>query len=102
MGALAPLMADDMVFLTPGRGPFGKREFLEGSQQSAGKVKVSLQADVMEVRVAGDLGYCWLKLAVTVTPPDGGPPMRHAGQTIGIYRRESGRWVLARDANLVA
>ena len=28
--ALAPLMEDDMVFLTPGREPFGKREFLEG------------------------------------------------------------------------
>ena len=88
--ALAPLMADDIVFLTPGREPFGKREFLEGSRQSAGTVKVSVQADVKEVRVAGDLGYCWLKLAVTVTPPDGGPPMHHAGQTIGIYRREGG------------
>jgi len=36
-------------------------------------------------------GYCWLKLAVTVTQPDGGPPIKHAGQTIGIYRREGGR-----------
>jgi len=99
--ALAPLMADDMVFLTPGGEPFGKREFLEASRQSAGNVTCSVQADVVEVRVAGDLGYCWLKLAVTVTPPDGAPPMQHAGPTIGIYRREGGRWVLARDANLV-
>ena len=99
--ALAALMADDMVFLTPGREPFGKREFLGGSQQSAGEVKVSVQADVQEVRVAGDLGYCWLKLRVTVTPPLGGAPMHHSGHTIGIYRREGGRWVLARDANLV-
>jgi len=50
--ALAPLMADDMVFLTPAREPFGNREILEGSRQSAGKV--SVQADVKEVRVAGD------------------------------------------------
>jgi uncharacterized protein (TIGR02246 family) len=98
--ALGPLMADDMVFLTPGREPFGKREFLEGSRQSAPKPKVSVQADVREVRLVGDLGYCWLKLAVTVTPPDGAP-MQLAGHTIGIYRREGGRWVLARDANLV-
>jgi len=99
--AIAPLMADDVVFLTPGREPFGKREFLEGSRQSAGKAKVSVQADVIEVRVAGDLGYCRLKLVVTVTTPDGGKPIEHAGQTIGIYRREGGRWVLARDANFV-
>jgi len=101
LDALAPLMADDMVFLTPGREPFGKREFLEGSGQSADKVKISVQADVKEVRVEGDLGYCWLKLAVTVTPPDSALPMQHGGHTIGIYRREGGRWVLARDANLV-
>jgi ketosteroid isomerase-like protein len=88
------------VFLTPGREPFGKREFLERSRQSKGKVKVSVRADVMEVQAAGDLGYCRLTLAVTVTAPDG-PPMLHAGQSIGIYRREGGRWVLARDANLV-
>jgi ketosteroid isomerase-like protein len=55
----------------------------------------------MEVRAAGDLGYCRLKLAVTVTTPDGSPPMQHAGHRSGIYRREGGRWVLARDANLV-
>lgn len=98
--ALAPLMADDMVFLAPGREPFGKREFLEGSGQSAGKMKISVQADVKEVRVTGDLGYCWLKLTVTVTP-EGAAPMHLSGHSIGIYRREGDRWVLARDANLV-
>ena len=98
--ALGPLMADDMLFLTPGREPFGKREFLEGSRQSAGKVQISVQADVKEVRVVGDLGYCWLKLEVKLTP-EGAAPMQHSGHAIGIYRREGGRWVLARDANLV-
>jgi uncharacterized protein (TIGR02246 family) len=102
VNAIEPLMADDMVFLTPGREPFGKREFMEGSRASAGKMKVSVQADVQEVRVAGDLGYCRLKLAVTVTPAGGGEAMRRSGYTLSIYRREGGRWVLARDANLVA
>src|SRR5579883_550913 len=74
--ALAPLMAEDMVFLTPGREPFGKQEFLAGSRQSAGKAKISVQTDVQEIRVAGDLAYCWLKLAVQVTP-DGGKPVQH-------------------------
>jgi uncharacterized protein (TIGR02246 family) len=99
--ALAPMMADDMVFLTPGREPFGKREFLQGSEQSAGKVQIAIQADVKEVQVAGDLGYAWLQLTVTVTMPGGAAPMRLSGNTIGIYRREGGRWLLARDANLV-
>ena len=61
---------------------------------------MKVKADVQEIRVSGDLAYCWLKLAVTVTPPSG-EPVKMAGHTIGIYRREGGRWVLARDANLV-
>jgi uncharacterized protein (TIGR02246 family) len=99
--ALGPLMADDMVFLMPGREPFGKIEFLESSRQSAGKVKISVQADVQEVQVEGDLGYCWLKLGVMVAAPDDAALMEHTGHAIGIYRREGDRWVLARDANLV-
>ena len=97
--ALAPLMADDMVFLTPGREPFGKREFLERSRQSTG-MKISIRAEINELSVVGDLAYCWLKLAVTVTP-DGGAAMQRSGHTIGIYRRQGERWVLARDANLM-
>jgi len=99
--ALAPLMADDMVFLTPGRQPFGKREFLEGSRQSAGTMKISVNAEIQELRVEGDLAYCWLKLDVAITPPGAASPMHRAGHTLGIYRCEGGRWLLARDANLV-
>jgi uncharacterized protein (TIGR02246 family) len=99
--AILPLMADDMVFLTPGQAPFGKREFAEGFRQSAGKAQVKVRAEVQEIRVAGDWAYCWLKLHVTVTPT-GGDPIERSGSTIGIYRREGVRWVLARDANVVA
>ncbi len=101
MDALAPLMAEDMVFLTPGREPFGKQEFLGSSDPSAEAPKISVDAEVREIQVSGDLGYAWLKLTVSMTPP-GGAPARFSGHTIGIYRRENGRWMLARDANLVA
>jgi uncharacterized protein (TIGR02246 family) len=100
LDAILPLMADDMVFLTPGRAPFGKKEFEANGRQSAGQAEVKVQADVQEVRVSGDLAYAWLKLAVTVTPA-GGSSMKMGGHTLGIYRREGGRWVLSRDANLV-
>ena len=99
--AILPLMADDMVFLTPGQAPFGKREFADGFRQSAGKAQLTVRAEVQEVRVTGDWAYCWLKLRVTVMPV-GGNPMERSGHTIGIYRRDGGRWVLARDANVVA
>jgi len=38
---------------------------------------------------------------MTITP-DGGAPVHRAGYTLTILRKEpDGRWVLARDANLV-
>jgi uncharacterized protein (TIGR02246 family) len=100
LDGILPLMSDDVVFLTPGRAPFGKKEFADQSRQSADKAQVKVKADVQEIRVSGDLAYCWLKLAVTVTPA-AGAAMEMGGHTIGIYRREGGRWVLSRDANLV-
>ncbi|MBV9393462.1 MAG: DUF4440 domain-containing protein, partial [Methylobacteriaceae bacterium] len=39
-------------------------------------------------------------LAMTITP-DGGAPTKRSGWTLTILRKESGRWRLARDANLV-
>jgi hypothetical protein len=36
-----------------------------------------------------------------MTPP-GAAPMRRAGYTLTILRKEQGKWRLARDANLLA
>jgi uncharacterized protein (TIGR02246 family) len=96
------LMADDVVFLTPGRPPFGKAEFAAVPLDTT-KIRFEGTSDIREVRVAGDLGYVLQHLNITMTPAAGGPPMRLAGHTLSILRREpDGRWVLARDANFVA
>jgi ketosteroid isomerase-like protein len=42
------------------------------------------------------------RLRVEVTPP-GGPTVVRSGYTLTVLRKESdGRWVIARDANLLA
>ena len=51
--------------------------------------------------VSGDLACMWTQLSVEVTPPGGGEPTRRAGHTLTVLRRENGRWLLARDANLL-
>jgi uncharacterized protein (TIGR02246 family) len=57
--------------------------------------------DIREIEVLGDRAYLRNYLTVTVTPP-GGEPVRRAGHTLSILRKEpGGKWVLARDANLV-
>jgi hypothetical protein len=43
----------------------------------------------------------WTHLTVVATPPDSGPSLTRAGHTLTILRKEHGKWVLARDANLL-
>ena len=94
------LMADDAVFLVPGRPPFGKEEFAAASQAMR-DVRLEGTNDIEELRVLGDWAFCISRVAVTVTPRDG-QPFRRAGHTLTLFRRESsGAWVLARDANLM-
>lgn len=94
------LMADDMLFIVPGREPFGKEEFAAASQSMKG-MRFEGSFDIREIKVLGDWAYLRNYLTITMTPP-GGEPMRRAGHTLSILRKESdGKWVLARDANLV-
>jgi uncharacterized protein (TIGR02246 family) len=95
------LMADDVVFMTPGQEPFGKAEFSARSGQLKGTA-VDAKANVVEVKVLGDWAFCRTHLRVTMTPP-GGQPMRRTGYTLTIFqKKDDGKWVIARDANLLA
>jgi uncharacterized protein (TIGR02246 family) len=94
------LMADDVVFMVPGREPFGKAEFAASAQAMKG-VRFEGASDIHEIKVLGNWAYLRNYLSVTVTPP-GGEPMRRAGYTLTILRKgTNGKWLLARDANLV-
>jgi uncharacterized protein (TIGR02246 family) len=95
------LMTDDVIFLVPGRPPFGKEAFATASASMKG-VEFEGTSDVIEIQVVGDWAYLRNHIEVTMTPK-GGAPVRRSGHTLSIMRREpDGRWRLARDANLVA
>jgi uncharacterized protein (TIGR02246 family) len=93
------LMTDDVVFMVPGREPFGKEPFAAMSEGMKG-TSMEGSADIRELRVLGDWAYLRNYITVTVTPP-GGAPMRRAGYVLTILRKENGKWLLARDANLL-
>jgi uncharacterized protein (TIGR02246 family) len=94
------LMTDDVVFMVPGREPFGKDTFAKMSQGMTG-VRVDGTAEIRELRVLGDWAYLRNRLSITVTPP-GREPVTRSGFTLTILRKDqSGRWLLARDANLL-
>ena len=94
------LIADDVVFMVPGREPFGKEAFAAASQAMK-DMRLEGSYDIREIEVLGDWAYLRNYITMTITPP-GGEPVRRAGYTLSILRKQSdGKWVLARDANLV-
>ena len=95
------LMSDDVIFMVPGREPFGKDAFAATSQSMKG-FRLEGTADIRELRVLGDWAYLRNFIEITVTPP-GGAPVRRSGYTLTILRKGAdGRWRLTRDANLVS
>ena len=94
------LMTDDVVFMVPGREPFGKDAFAAASQGMKG-VRMEGTSEIHELNVVGDWAYLRNQIALTITPP-GCEPVRRAGYTLAILRKGlDGRWRLARDANLL-
>jgi uncharacterized protein (TIGR02246 family) len=95
------LMSDDVVFMVPGQEPFGKKEFAAASQAQK-KFSIEGKSDIQEIKVVGNWAYLRNHLTVTMTPVDGGQPVRRSGYTLTILRKEpQGNWVLVRDANLM-
>jgi uncharacterized protein (TIGR02246 family) len=99
--ALLEMLADDVVFLTPGNAPFGREQFAAGFRQFSSRATIETDQDVKEVGVSGDLAYAVSHLRVTINPRDGGARMVNEGDVLSVFRREGGRWRLARDANLM-
>jgi uncharacterized protein (TIGR02246 family) len=97
------LMADEVVFLTPGQQPMrGKAAFAAG-QAALQRFRIEATGEIRELRVCGDWAYCWNHLTVVVTPREGGSPIKRAGDVLSIFQRQpGGSWVLLRDANLLA
>lgn len=98
------LIADDAVFLLPGRPPMDKAEFAATAraQSGQGAPRIDGSSHIQEIRVLGDWAFMWTKLTVVATPAGGSPSIERAGHTLTVLKKENGRWLLARDANLLA
>ena len=95
-------MTDDVIFMVPGRKPFGKEAFAAASEGMK-NLRIEGTSDIQEIQVLGDWAYLRNYIKMTVSTPDGGKPVRRSGYTLTILRKErDGRWRLARDANLLA
>ena len=100
IAAVLSLMADDVLFMVPGREPFGKEAFATASQGMK-NVRMDGVADIQEVTILGDWAWTRTHLIVAITPPNA-KPMRRSGYTMSIWRKQpGGAWVIFRDANLL-
>lgn len=102
--AVLELMTDDVVFLVAGQPPmFGKSAFAAAAeaQASHGPVQFDGTSEIQEIKVFGEWAFVWTRLTVTITPP-GGETITRAGHTLSILKKQSGKWLLARDANLLS
>lgn len=97
------LMADDVVFLTPGRAPMSKADFRAAAQAQTGAAGPNIdgKSEILEVQVAGEWAFARAHLTVAVTRPGGAAPMVRTGPVLSVFRKEQGRWLLARDANML-
>src|SRR6267142_2197575 len=85
--AVSRLMAEDVVFLLPGQAPMrGREAFGTGFQAMKGKVQLEGTSEIQEIKVSGDLAYCWTRLTVNITPLPSREPKRKSGYTLTIFR----------------
>lgn len=98
------LMTDDVVFLLPGTTVMRKEDFARAAQAQASGAAPQFdgKSEIQEIKVLGDWAFAWTRLTVVVTPPGGANSMTRAGHTLSVLNKQNGKWLLARDANLLA
>jgi len=99
------LMADDVVFLAPGRPPMtGKAAFAAAAEMQPAEKRPHFdgKSEIQEVQVSGDWAFMWTKLSVVATTPGEAAPVRRSGYTLSVLKKQNGKWLLARDANLLS
>ena len=104
LSKLLNLMAEDVVFYVVGQPPMrGREAFAAAFRAAVQQVRIESTARIEDIQVAGNFAHLANHLTVTMTPLQGGASMRRSGYTLTIMRKEpDGRWVLYRDANMLA
>lgn len=96
------LMTEDVVFLVAGQPPFGKREFERAMRLPPGvpTPHIDGQSEIEEIQVFGE--WAWMRSRLTVVVTHGGKTSKRAGHTLSVLKKIGGKWLLARDANLLS
>jgi uncharacterized protein (TIGR02246 family) len=96
------LMAEDVVFLTPGQPPMRGKSAFASAQAELQQLDIEATSEIQEIKVLGEWAYVWTHLSTVVTPKEGGATVERAGNTLSILQKQAGAWVIVRDANMLA
>ena len=100
---LLRLVADDVVFLTPGQAPVGRDGFSANFTVAHQQLRVCCRSELEEVVVVGEVAYTRSRDALSVSPHAGGDTSQFVGHRITVYRKQpDGSWLLARDAHTLS
>ena len=100
---LLTLISDDVVFLNPGKAPFGRDGFPAGFLDAHKRLYLTCISDLRDVVVAGDVAYTLSADSLSVKTRDTGETTQLAGDRLTVYRKHpDGRWLLARDCHTLS
>jgi uncharacterized protein (TIGR02246 family) len=97
---LLGLLDDDVLFIVPGREPFGKKEFAAGNSEVK-DFRMEAAIDIKELKVTGE--WAWMRSFLNVAFKLGeDDATKLSGHILTIFRKTAdGKWVIYRDANFV-
>ena len=100
LARLLTLVAEDVVFLTPGQAPLGREGFSSNFMTARQQMRICCTSELEEVVVVGEVAYTRSRDALSVSPRAGGKAAQLAGHRMTVYRKQrDGRWLLSRDVH---
>jgi uncharacterized protein (TIGR02246 family) len=103
LARLLTLVAEDVVFLTPGQAPVDREGFSSNFIASHQQMRICCTSELEEVVVVGEVAYTRSRDALSVTPRPAGPTAHLAGHRMTVYRKQrDGRWLLSRDTHTLS
>jgi len=100
LSTMLDLLADDVIFIVPGKEPFGKEVFAAANQEQMQSMEMDASIDIKEIEVAGE--WAWMRSFLEITFTRDGKAAKHSGHILTIWQKNpDGHWVIKRDANFV-
>src|SRR5437868_13779368 len=82
LARLLALVAEDVVFLTPGQAPFGREGFSSNFMAAHQQLRICCTSELAEVVAVSEVAYRRSRAAPSLTPRAGGEPAQLGGTGI--------------------